>query len=410
MAKVIVIGGGAAGLISAISSAKAGNDVILLERNNNCGKKLLITGNGRCNYFNADLDAYHFHTSSNKNLNEVITKENISEISNFFESIGVIPKIKQSYYYPLSNQSSSVCNALLKEADLLNVNIKNNVLVSDIIKNEEKFQITTNNGVFLCDKVIITTGSKAAPKTGSDGLGYDILKNLGHNIVPVLPALVQLICNDKITKDWDGVRNESIVSIYINDKKIKEEYGELMLTDYGLSGICIFNLSGEAAKNLRLNKKVSIKINFLPSLNLKNINETIKWLDEYDNKVPNRTISELLDGLLNYKLVNAILKNIKIKGESNWQNLTRKEKESLVNALISFEIDVIGTNSFDKAQVCSGGIPLEEINLKTMESVLVPNLFIAGEILDVDGDCGGYNLAWAWISGMIAGKGTGRND
>lgn len=180
-----------------------------------------------------------------------------------------------------------------------------------------------------------------------------------------------------------------------------------MLTDYGVSGICIFNLSGAAAKALNDNKKVDVKINFLPNLN---INNPVEWLNKYNEKVSNRTISELLDGILNYKLANALLKKLKINKDAYWHELSISEKENLANSLVSYEINITGTNSFDKAQVCSGGVSLEEINLKTMESNIVPNLYIAGELLDVDGDCGGYNLTWAWASGITAGKGTSTND
>lgn len=405
MSKVIIIGGGASGLIAAIFAKNANNEVIILEKNSVCGKKLLITGNGRCNYFNSDQELKHYHTNSNIDLKTVINAENLETIEDFFSSIGIIPKIKNGYYYPLSNQATSIANALVLQAKLLGIEIKNNITVTDIIATDNKFLIKTDYEDYECDKLIIAAGSKAAPKTGSDGFGYKLLEKMGHKIIKPLPALVQLKSNDKITSLWDGVRSDVTASLYINDKKTKEETGEVMLTDYGVSGICIFNLSGKAARALEENKNVSIKINFLP-----NINVDINWLENYNAKVADRTISELLDCLLNYKLVNALLKKLKIDNDSKLDDLTKSKKEELVKALTDFEIKIIGTNSFDKAQVCSGGVSLEEINLTTMESNIIPKLYLSGELLDVDGDCGGYNLTWAWISGMLAGKGASSDD
>lgn len=407
MSKVIVIGGGASGLTAAIHSCLRGNEVIILERNSICGKKIQITGNGHCNYWNEDQGLKHYHTSSNKSLD--MLNEYSSETLKFLESIGIIPRIKNGYYYPLSNQAISVSNALIKEAKRLNVDIKNNIFVSKIIKKNNKFKIYTDDNIYEADNVILATGSKSAPKTGSDGIGYEILKSFGHNIVEVLPSLVQIIIDNKITKEWDGVRTNALVSLYIDDKKFKEEAGEVMLTNYGLSGICVFNLSGDVAKNLSKNKSVEISINFLNDLNVKDNLTGVEWLNDFNKKVKNRTISELLDCLLNYKLGNALLKNLKINKDVSWDTLKKSVQEDLINALINYKVKVTGTNSFDKAQVCSGGLSLDEIDMNTMESCIVPGLFICGELLDVDGDCGGYNLSWAWISGLIAGKGTGKD-
>jgi len=395
---------------SAIYSAKVGNDVTILERNDRCGKKLLITGNGRCNYWNEVQNSNCYYTSSYNNILDIINKEKNDEVLNFFESIGITPRIKNGYYYPLSNQASSVNNALITEAKLRGVKIETGVLVTDITKENDVFKVVTDKGVYESDKVILATGSKAAPKTGSDGFGYDILKTLGHTIIKPLPALVQLICADKIQKDWDGVRNDSLISLYINDEKIKEEEGEIMLTDYGLSGICIFNLSSMAARSIDNNGKVDILINFLPSLNLHTTKEAIEWFTHHNQKVSSRTISELLDGLLNYKLVNALLKKTSISRAAHWDELRQEEKENLIKSLISYKIEVVGTNSFDKAQVCSGGLSMQEIDINTMESKKVSDLYIVGELLDVDGECGGFNLGFAWISGYLAGRSISNND
>ena len=223
MSKVIIVGGGASGLMAAIYTAKDNNEVIILERNNNCGKKILLTGNGRCNYWNSDININHYNGSDLDLLEIILSQSNQEKIMKLFEQVGIVPKIKNGYYYPMSNQASSIRNALINYAELLGVVIKNNVLVEYINYLDDQFVLNTNDGVFTCDRVIVATGSKAQPKTGSDGMGYNFLKKFGHNIVKPLPALVQLIGKGSYFKDWAGVRSMAHLSLYENDQKIKEE-------------------------------------------------------------------------------------------------------------------------------------------------------------------------------------------
>lgn len=395
MKKVVIIGGGASGLVAAIYSAKAGNNVTILERNNSVGKKILITGNGRCNYFNENQSLDHYHSSDKHLLGKILTIHNLSEVLGLFDEIGIVPKIKNNYYYPNSNQAVSIKEALLLECQLLGVQIKTDYLVQEIIKQDNKFII---NNEITADKVIIATGSKAAPKTGSDGIGYTIAKKLNHTIIKPLPALVQLQSDDSI-KDWNGIRCDVNVTLMEKGKKIKEEIGEIQLTDYGVSGICIFNLSGYIARGLDNNQKEELLINFLPD-----IKDFITYMEERNKKVKGRNISRLFDGLLNYKLADVLIKKSKINKDAYWNQLTQKQKENLSQNITNLKLNITGTNSFDKAQICSGGIPLTEINQTTMESLKTQGLYFAGEILDVNGDCGGYNLSFAWVTGMLAGK------
>ena len=329
---------------------------------------------------------------------------------NFFDSLGIIPKIKNNYYYPLSNQAFSIKNALLKEAELRNVNIKLNKFVKNLFKNNNKFIIECNDEIIHCDDVIIATGSKAYPKTGSDGSFYELLKKMGHTINPVLPALVALQTKENV-KNLSGVRCEVILNLYNEDKFLKSEVGELQFTDYGLSGICIYNLSNIATKLLNSKKKVNIKINFLYDLSINNTKEFIKWFDERNAKVKNRNLTLQLEGFLNYKVVNYLLKKHHLLDNTYWNDLSTFEKENLAKDLIELEFNIDNTLSFDKSQICLGGISLKEINLNTMESLVIKNLYLCGEILDVAGDCGGYNLGFAFLSGLIAGKAVGeKND
>lgn len=397
--KVVIVGGGASGMIAAIYAARNHHKVTIIEKNKILGKKILITGNGKCNYYNSNQDLNHYHSTNFENIGDIINEKNNHEILKFFDSIGIIPKIKDGYYYPYSNQATSIQTALIKEIELLNIHLLLEETVQDIMF-ENSFVIKTDKRVISADKVILSTGSKAYPKTGSDGMGYELAKKFHHNIIKPLPALTGLRGNEPWFNDWSGIRSDVIVSLYENDILIKKEIGEIQLTNYGVSGICIFNLSNVVARGLEQNKKEKISINFLPFLE----EDFISFMDRRNQIVLNRTVQELLDGLLNYKLVNLILKLTKIDRMMTWNQLDNQKKKLLQQKLTEFDLQIVDTNSFEQSQICSGGIPLNEIDPKTMESKCQKGLYIIGELLDVDGDCGGYNLNFAWNTGYLAGS------
>lgn len=394
MKNVVVIGGGASGLVAAIY-ASINNKVTLIEKNNECGKKILITGNGKCNYFNTDQNISHYHSKNSELLPNIINNNNLNEIKNFFDKIGIIPFIKNGYYYPHSKEASSIRKALLLEIKKRNIKVINNLNVNEIIK-KDTFVINPNKENIKADKIILCPGSKASPKTGSDGSGYILAQKLNHSLITPKPALTSLISEGSFLKIWSGVRCEATLSLYIDNNFIKQETGELQLTDYGISGICTFNLSHLISQNTNN----IIHINFIPFLK----ENPFEFLKKQNSKVKNRTIPELLNGFLNHKLIEALLKSIKLNKNKTINELSKKEFEKLVKVLTDFELPIKDVKSFDKAQVCSGGIPLTEINPNTMESKKYKNVYLAGEILDTDGDCGGYNLTFAFITGMIAGK------
>lgn len=395
MNKVVVIGAGASGIIAALK-ASLNNGVILIDGNDKCGKKLLVTGNGRCNYWNEEIKSDNYFASDIKKLENILEKK--EEVLNYLYSIGIYPKIKNGYYYPASNLAASIREIFDNELKRNNIKTLYNTKVFSVEKINNKYLVKTNNEIIEADKVIVATGSKAYPKTGSNGFGYEVAKCFGHIINPVLPALVAINSNEKFLKEWSGVRCDVKLNLYINNKQVKEEFGEIQLTESGLSGICTFNLSGLVSKALYNNKNVIVKINFVPYIyNFK------EFFEERDKNIPNRTIEELLESILNYKLTSVILKKSNIKSDSYWKNLTENEKKNLINNIESFEIEITSTNSFDKAQVCAGGISLNEISSK-MESIYSDGLYFIGELLDVDGKCGGFNLAFAFITGYIAGS------
>ena len=394
--KVIVIGGGASGLVSSIIASK-NNDVTILEKNSSLGKKILVTGNGKCNYFNSD-----FNTSHYTNKLDIINDENIDKIYNFFDEIGIVSRINNGYYYPMSNQAVSIVSSLVTEVNNHNIKVVLNTIVNDIKKENNKFIINTNNGIYTCDKVIYAVGSKAMYDTDIESNNYKILENLGHKITPLYPGLSKLKTNINF-KELAGVRNDSLLSLYIDNVLIKEEVGELLFNENGLSGICVMQLSNYANKSVK-DSNVVIKINFLNKLNINTYEECKEFLTKRNNKLPNRTLSLLFDTVLNYKLSNFIIKYSNLKLDNYLDKLDNKELDNLINNLINFEVKITGYSNFKESQIVVGGVPLNEINLNTMESRIIDGLYITGEILDVNGDCGGYNLGFAWLSGIIAGE------
>lgn len=405
MSDIIIIGGGPSGIVTAIKAKNKNNNVIVLEKNNVPLKKLLLTGNGKCNYFNEIFSTKNYHSMNIDIVDKIISDKNLNSVKEFFDELGIIPKIKNGYYYPFSNQATTIKNVLLREAELKRVNIICNSEVLDIEK-KDKFIIKCTDKEYTCDKLVISMGSKAYPKTGSDGLGYSLLEKLGHGIIKPLPALVQLTSNFKYLKDIDGVRTDVYMELFEDDKYIDSESGELQFTNYGISGICTFNLSNYVTRGLDEGRSEVIKINLVPFI------ETLitPWMDQYSKKNSNKNLTELLEGFLNYKLVNMILKVSNLKGTNYYKDLTNEEKLELCKNLRSLKIEITGTKSFDNSQICNGGVPLSEINYQTMESNIVKDLYITGELLDMNGNCGGYNLTTCWISGLLAGKDIGDSN
>lgn len=396
MCDIVIIGGGVSGIVSAIKSFNGRNRITILERNDKCLKKLLLTGNGRCNYFNDDTSISNYHSMREDLLDKVINSDNMSRVIDFYNELGIIPKIKNGYYYPFSNQASTVRDALMFEVMKLGISIKYNYLVEKIERSNNKFII---NDSIVCDKVIIATGSCSYPKTGSDGMGYDFLRKFGHNIIKPLPALVQLNSDFKYCRELSGIRSDVILSLYEDDEFISSSVGEVQLTDYGISGICTFNLSHFVTRGLDVGKKEVIKVNFLPFIK----DNYMEWFNTYSNKHNDKNIYMLLCNILNYKLVKVILKVCSIDNETYYNELDYNSRSLLIDNLTNFKFNIVSTKDFNFSQVCNGGVSLDEVNLSTFESLIVDGLYITGEVLDINGNCGGYNLICAVISGILVG-------
>lgn len=395
--KIVVIGGGASGLMAAIIAKTSNNEVVILEANQDIGKKILATGNGRCNYWHSDIDLNSYYTDSFDKLSIILNHKD--EVLNYLNYLGLVPKIKEGYYYPLSLQASSVHDLFKYQLIKKGIKVINNYEVKDIVKEENKFVIKGSSEDIICDKVIVSMGSKAFPKLGGNEQGYNILKTLGHTLKTPLPSLSPLIVKDAKKYNWAGIRSEVSLCLVSDFKTLKEERGEIQLTEKGISGICTFNLSGSVSREIEEHKDVKIYINFLPE-----IDDLNSFIDERLKNLGDVTINELFNSLLNYKLIGLFCNLLRISSESLYSELSLKQKKWLINNITNFECDIIESEGFERAQVCTGGVLLEEINPENMESLIMPNLYITGEILNVDGICGGYNLAFAFISGYLAGK------
>ncbi len=393
--KVVVIGGGASGVITALKASRK-NEVILLDGEEKILKKILLTGNGKCNYWNSDIKYSKYHSYNSDLLKDIFTSSNIDNTYKYLEDIGFYPVIKNGYYYPFSNQAFSVREMFLTELKKRRVKVITNSKVLDVIKEKNSFKVITSDQEYVCDKVVISCGSKSYPKTGSDGSGYTLAQKLGHNVSRLSSALAPIRMNEKYLKDWNGVRCNASLKLNIDGEEYFES-GELQLTDYGISGICVFNLSSIIERAILDRKDVKLSINFMPFTD-----EPMSFITERYNNLIDLTLEEMFESIFNYKLAHVLFKVSGINRESRWNKLSYEEKLRLIDSFTDFTVN-IDEVIFDKGQVTSGGVLLSEIDINTFESKKVEGLYFTGEILDVDGICGGFNLAFAFISGFIVG-------
>ena len=401
MRTVAVIGGGASGMMAAVTAASGGAHVILLEHKDRIGKKILSTGNGRCNFTNTHQEPICYHSEDPLFPWEVVERFNAQAVISFFLQMGVYSKNRNGYIYPNSDQASAVLDAFRMELDRLKVEIRTGIECREIQPGKKGFTILTDQEPVRADRVILCAGSKAAPATGSDGSGYDLAKNLGHRILPVLPALTALKCEEKFFKSIAGVRANGSVSIWSDGECIAKDTGEIQLTDYGISGIPVFQVSRYASQLLYEKKETDAMLDFMPDFTKA---QTNAFLRARAQTRPDKSAEMFLIGLFHKKLCDLWIRLSKISRQRKAGELTADEIACLTDLIKVFRVRIRETNSYDKAQVCCGGIDTREVDPETLESVYVPGLYFAGEILDVDGMCGGYNLTFAWASGYAAGR------
>ena len=409
MKKVAIIGAGAAGVICGIHAVCSDIQVVLFDKNIMALKKLLATGNGRCNYWNSDQDLCHYHSSEEELLPSIITPEIQREVLDFFDSLGVVPNIRNGYYYPYSNQASSIRDLLEVEARRRGVIFSLGSEVVDVYRESDKFIIVYDDKKEYFDDLVIATGSLASFKKSGEGeSGYLFAEKFGLDVSIVHPALVALKTSGDFLKDWAGVRATCVVSLYQDGNFVKSEEGEIQLTDYGVSGICIFNLSRYASLEYRYSK-MELKISFLPFLKDKSKEYITSWFSKRGEQLGDYSMVSFLEGLLPYKLLMVILSRTHISKSSTWSSLTEEEKDRLLSYILEFPLLITGCRDFSCAQVCAGGVKLSSVN-SNLEAKKIPHLYFVGEVLDVDGDCGGYNLGFAWMSGMIVGRSIRGDD
>ena len=401
MRHVAVIGGGAAGMMAAITAAREGVKVTILEHKDRIGKKILSTGNGRCNFTNTYQTPTCYRSDNRDFAWNIIQKFNVEKTISFFKELGIYPKDRNGYLYPYSDQAAAILEVLQIEIAKLDICVMTEINVLDIQPVKRGIRVTTDKKTITVDSVILACGSKAAPVTGSDGSGYQLAKLLGHRIVPVLPALVQLRCAEKFYKSISGVRVQGTVEIYADDISLASDTGEIQLTNYGISGIPVFQVSRYAAKGIYKKQSVTAVLNFMPDMNK---DEFLSFLQERITLCPHKTLDEFFTGIFPKKLCELWIRLSRLPKEMRVSDLSGEQLEKLVLLIQHLRTHITETNAFEQAQICCGGVDTTEINPDTLESNYVPGIYFAGELLDVDGICGGYNLQWAWSSGFVAGK------
>ncbi|SNS10893.1 hypothetical protein SAMN05446037_1004114 [Anaerovirgula multivorans] len=401
---VLVIGGGAAGLIAAIAAARNGAKVTILEKMDRVGKKLLATGNGRCNFTNINIDLRFFHGSNVRFAQGVLKAFDVEQTLSFFEYLGVAHKIEDGgKIFPMSDQASSMLDLLRYEIQQLGIEECCNAEVIKIQRNDREFELVLKDGsVVEGEKVIITTGGKASPQFGSDGDGHRLAVDLGHRSVETFPALVQLKLNAPFLKALKGVKFIGEVSVVKEGQVLRRERGEILFTDYGISGPPVLQLSRRAGEALMKRDKIHIQIDMFPDLDEDELMEMLEIRLGYQ---PQKTLEFSFTGLLNKRLTPVVLKEAGIKdSQKKCGEVSLTETKKIIRFLKQWKIKITGTQSWKNAQTTAGGIDVGEIDAKTMESKLISGLYFAGEVMDIDGDCGGFNLQWAWSSGYVAGE------
>jgi predicted Rossmann fold flavoprotein len=399
--EAVVIGGGAAGFTAAITAKRNGLDIIIMERKDRVLKKVLATGNGRCNYTNINADISNYYGENKEFAKDALEQFTPEDSINFFEKLGIVHKIEGSgKVYPYSGQASSVVDALRFEAARLEIPIYANFDVTKIEYKNSLFKIFSNDGnrIITCKKLILAAGGCSYPELGSNGSGYKLAEMMGHKSTELKPALVQLKTEKEPVKGLQGIKVNAKLTAYYKEKELDSSEGELLFTDYGISGPVVFNLSYLSA----LYEKPLFRADLMPEYDIKNIENMLFVRRENLNHM---RMEDFLTGMLNKKLGQLLLKRSGIEKLSLPVAELSDERISQIAFLIkNYDIRIIETTGFRNAQVTAGGVRTDGINSKTMESEKVKNLYFAGEILDIFGDCGGYNLQWAWTSGYLAGK------
>jgi predicted Rossmann fold flavoprotein len=416
--ELFIIGAGASGLMAAVTARDLGIDVGIIESNDRVGKKVITTGNGRCNITNQSTATggdeavallHKYHSNQAGFPLPVLQQFGVRQTVDFFNTLGLpLIAIENGRMYPMSLQAASVLDIFriaLEDRDVP-IYFKTKVLDVSVSEGHPRFTIscqkeTEGQVVYTSDYLFLCTGGLTAPKTGTDGSGYTLAQRLGHTLIHPVPGIVQLKLDYPYLKELSGVKFEGLGHIIVNGECIRSEYGEILFTDYGASGPPILQLSRKAAHQLAKGETVTLSLELMPD---RTEEEVVDFLDTHWGMFGHRTVAASFIGILNKKLIPVLLKEAGIDQGPNLlcQDLSWKTKKILYRLMKQWDFNVLDTNGFNNAQTTAGGIDTTELKEGTLESKLVPGLYLCGEVMDVDGDCGGYNLQWAWSSGYAA--------
>ncbi len=398
--EIAVIGGGASGLMAAITAKKSGKEVVILERKDRILKKVLITGNGRCNITNVNANISNYFGKNISSVENILNRFTPQDTMDFFYGLGIVcNEENRGKVYPLSGQASSVVDALRFEAEKLGIKIETEFYVRKIEKDGFKFKIYSEDRKKIeAGRVILAAGGQSYPELGSNGSGFELAKELGHSVTKLSPSIVQLKTEKNQVKGLQGIKTDVAVTAYGDNKKICTYDGELLFTDYGISGNVVFNISFV----MPLYKNVEFEIDFMEKFDY---NELYEMLKERKKIMSHLTMENYFNGMINKKLGQFLSKVSGIEKLSKpVKDLSDSDIRKLCTVLKKYRVKILETTGFKNAQVTAGGVSLDEVNTETLESKIVKGLYFSGEVLDVYGECGGFNLQWAWASGYIAGE------
>lgn len=398
--QTIILGGGAAGLMAAITAARQEQNVLVIEKNNVLGRKILVTGNGRCNLTNLNITPDKYYGTNTKCLHSIFSRFSAQDTLAFFEALGVRLKTESDgRVFPITNQASTVVDLLTEEISHLKINPALGECVTALKPIKTGWLVTTAKGTYQGKRVIVALGGKSYPQLGSTGDGFDIARRLGHRIIEPRPALVPLELEDNWFHKLQGVKSDVELTMTVQDKTITQQTGELLFTHYGISGPVILDLSRLITDYLRHPDK-TVTINFFPGYNAERLRQL---LTERGQAQPHKTMVNSLLGLLPKKLCSVLLTELKLPTEKPVHQISPKDLHRIADRFTHWPLMVKKSRPFTESMVTAGGVALDEVNTRTMESLKAKGLYLAGEMLDIDGVSGGYNLQFAWSTGYLAG-------
>ncbi|WP_457607413.1 NAD(P)/FAD-dependent oxidoreductase [Nitratifractor sp.] len=400
---MLIVGAGAAGMAAAITAARRGADVTILEANEKPGKKILVSGNGRCNIGNRRIEPSRYHCGKSGFVEEVLKDYPVERVVDFLRGCGIeIVEEKEGKLFPMSRQAVSVVNLMTRECQRLGVEIVTQCKVENIGIRGREFHLSTTKGEYWDRSLLLCSGSPAAPQLGGSNTGMLFAQAMGHRLVPPRPALVALESEERWPARTAGVKVKARVTLRANGEFVTDRIGDLLFTDYGVSGLAILDLSRAVSLRLAAWEYCELSIDLFPEFGKEKLASFLRNRIDTERNLP---LPLWLEGILHRKLVPVVLADAGFGGNEREDSLDRKKIGRLVYACKNLSLTISSTRDFRYAEVATGGIDVADVNPKTMESSLIPGLHFAGEILDVDGDRGGFNFHWAWVTGMRAAAG-----